>query len=154
MYDMFFIIMQESLHKRLIRRHGVGLVIIDYLQRLHMSGRFERHELLIGEMTKALKTLALESRVAVVLLAQLNRQAEDGREPKLSDLRDSGTLEQDARQILLLSYDGEKQHHILEVAKNNFGKSNKDVGIKREDGKQRFVEVASQFDGLPGEEQL
>ena len=89
--------------KRLIRRHSVGLVIIDYLQRLNMPGRFERHELLIGEMTKAFKTLALETRVAVVLLAQLNRQAEDGREPRLSDLRDSGRIEQEADNVLLLS---------------------------------------------------
>jgi replicative DNA helicase len=83
---------------------GLGLVIIDYLQLLASERRYDSRVVEVGAMSRALKQLAKELAVPVVCLAQLNRASEargDGR-PKLSDLRESGSLEQDADVVLLL----------------------------------------------------
>lgn len=80
------------------------LVIIDYLQLITPIGRFERHDLAIGSITRELKQMAMTFDVPVVLLSQLNRGVEQRAEkrPMMSDLRDSGSIEQDADVIMLL----------------------------------------------------
>lgn len=89
--------------RRHARKHEVGLVVIDYLQLLEIAGKFDRHDLRIGAMSKLFKMLALETNIAVVLLSQLSRASErEGRKPRLSDLRDSGNVEQDADNIILI----------------------------------------------------
>jgi replicative DNA helicase len=90
--------------RRMKARQGLGLVIIDYLQLLASERRYDSRVVEVGAMSRALKQLAKELAVPVVCLAQLNRASEargDGR-PKLSDLRESGSLEQDADVVLLL----------------------------------------------------
>lgn len=88
-----------------IRKDGVKLVLIDYLQRMnHDRKAGGRHDLHVGDTAKQLKTLARDCEIPVVCLAQLNRQVEsrgDGK-PKLSDLRDSGEIEQEADNVILL----------------------------------------------------
>jgi replicative DNA helicase len=89
--------------RRLTARHSIGLVVIDYLQLVETTGaggrnRYEQ----VSEISRGLKRLARESAVPVVILAQLNRESEkDSRAPRLSDLRDSGGIEQDADIVLL-----------------------------------------------------
>jgi len=90
--------------RRHARRHGVRLLVVDYLQLLRPENPKEPRYLQVGASAKRLKELAREAGVAVLCLAQLNRQAEnrpDGM-PRLSDLRDSGEVEQDADVVLLL----------------------------------------------------
>jgi len=77
---------------------GKHLVVIDYLQLLQTSGRYETRNLEVGAITRELKLLAMELNIPIVLLSQLSRAVEQRQEkrPMLSDLRDSGNIEQDA----------------------------------------------------------
>lgn len=86
-----------------VRRHKVGLIVVDYLGRLNVRGQFDRHDLRVAALSEAFKNLASDTQAAVVVCCQLNRASErDGRLPTLSDLRDSGAIEQDADVVLLL----------------------------------------------------
>lgn len=84
--------------RRLKLEKELGLVIIDYLQLMKVTRVAERRDLEISEISKALKGLAKELDIPIVALSQLNRQLErrDDKRPRLSDLRESGSLEQDA----------------------------------------------------------
>ena len=84
--------------RRLKLEKGLGLVIIDYLQLMKVTRPNERRDLDISEISRSLKGLAKELQIPVIALSQLNRQLEkrDGKRPRLSDLRESGSLEQDA----------------------------------------------------------
>ena len=90
--------------RRLKLRHGIRLVVIDYLQLIEPEDRKNpRHEQ-VANISRRLKHLARELKIPVVALAQLNREVEarSGGRPKLSDLRDTGALEQDADVVMLL----------------------------------------------------
>lgn len=82
------------------------LVVIDYLTLIHGTGRKERH-LEVGEISRNLKRMARDLKVPVIVLAQLNRSLEQRKDkrPMLSDLRDSGEIEQDADKVLFLHRD-------------------------------------------------
>ncbi|AKM19829.1 Replicative DNA helicase [Geobacillus sp. 12AMOR1] len=117
-----------NLRKRPNERH---LVVIDYLTLVQGSGRRERH-LEVGEISRTLKRMARELNVSVIALAQLNRGVEhrQDKRPVLSDLRDSGEIEQDADKIVFLHredyYDKESQQNTIDVivAKNRNGPLN------------------------------
>lgn len=85
------------------RRHGLDVVFVDYLSLLDLPDA-ERDDLRVGAASMALKRMAQDMRIPVVLLAQLNRKPEDRAdgEPTLSDLRRSGDLEQDADKVILI----------------------------------------------------
>ena len=123
-------------------RHGIDIAFIDHIQfitpyRINNASRNDTLAQYSGQIIQVAKAL----QIPIICASQLSRDSEKKtRKPQLSDLRDSGALEQDARQILLLYYDSEREMHILEVAKNNYGQSRKAVYIKRIDGKQRFEE--------------
>jgi replicative DNA helicase len=87
--------------RRMVRAERCGLIIVDYVQLLEGSSRNQSDYSRVSEASRAVKTIAKELNVPVIAVAQLNRAAAD-KEPKLSDLRDSGQLEQDADAILLL----------------------------------------------------
>jgi replicative DNA helicase len=91
---------KQSLKEKPDKKH---LVIIDYLTLIHGSGRKERH-LEVGEISRNLKRLARDLQVPIIVLAQLNRALEQRKDkrPMLSDLRDSGEIEQDADKVLFL----------------------------------------------------
>lgn len=91
---------------RKARRYAPDLVIIDYLQLINPSKRTGNANYDYGEVSKAMKNLAKELEIPVVLLSQLTRSNErENRRPRLSDLRDTGQLEQDADAVVLLHAD-------------------------------------------------
>ncbi|MBQ7413373.1 MAG: replicative DNA helicase [Alphaproteobacteria bacterium] len=98
---------------------GLGLIVIDYLQLISAGGRSENRVQELSEMTRALKIMAKELNVPVIVLSQLSRLVEqrDNKKPMLSDLRESGSIEQDAdivmfvyREIYYLQNDEPKRH--------------------------------------------
>ncbi|MEW8439908.1 MAG: replicative DNA helicase [Candidatus Thiodiazotropha taylori] len=109
---------------RIKRKHGLGMVVVDYLQlvRAKAESRFQE----VSEISRALKALAKELQVPIIALSQLSRDIESrpGGRPRLSDLRESGQLEQDADLVAFLykqNVDSAKEIVTLEVAKQRNG---------------------------------
>jgi replicative DNA helicase len=97
----------KSKARRLKKNKGLGLIIIDYLQLMEAQHKSERRDLEISEISRSLKSLAKELNIPVIALSQLNRRLEsrDNKKPQLSDLRESGAIEQDADLVLLIYRD-------------------------------------------------
>ena len=93
--------------RRLKMDKGLGLVIVDYLQLMRGSIHTERRDLEISEISRSLKLLAKELNIPVIALSQLNRKLEErsDKRPQLSDLRESGALEQDADVVMFIYRD-------------------------------------------------
>lgn len=90
--------------RRLAARHKLGFIVVDYLQLLSPTDPKVPREQQVAEISRGLKALAKELDVPVLVLSQLNRSAEkENRTPKLSDLRESGSIEQDADVVLMLA---------------------------------------------------
>jgi replicative DNA helicase len=90
--------------RRLTARHQVAVLVIDYLQLLTIGGRPESRQVEVSEISRGIKAMARELEIPVVCLSQLNRAAEqrEGHRPRMSDLRDSGSIEQDADVVAML----------------------------------------------------
>ncbi len=91
--------------RRLKAQHNVSLIIVDYIQMVHGSGRFERREQEIASISRSLKALAKELDIPVIACSQLSRQVEQRggeKRPQLSDLRESGAIEQDADVVMFI----------------------------------------------------
>ena len=93
--------------RRAVRKHGVRLVIVDYLQKIKAADRSEKRTYEVAEVSGKLKDIAVQTGVAMLCLAQLNRESEreKGRQPRLTDLADSGQIERDADLVMLLNRD-------------------------------------------------
>jgi replicative DNA helicase len=105
---------------------GIDLIVVDYLQLMHGSGLYKENRVLeIGEISQGLKNIARELKVPVLSLAQLSRAVENRgtKQPMLSDLRESGSIEQDADVVMFLyrEDDDERENVKLGIAKHRNG---------------------------------
>lgn len=111
--------------RRHVRRHGIKLVIVDYLQKITPAHRHEKRTYEVAQVSGQLKAVAEKTKVALLTLAQLNRESDRDkpRRPKLTDLADSGQIERDADVVALLHRDRSQPEGLAEliVAKNRDG---------------------------------
>lgn len=122
----------SQMKAKLRRLKDVGLVIIDYLQLMSSGRRIENRVQEVSELTRSLKIMAKELNVPLIVLSQLARRSEDRKDgrPQLSDLRESGSIEQDADSVLFLVNDAaaegepERQNIMkIVVGKNRHGET-------------------------------
>ena len=107
--------------RRLKNLYGIECVMVDYIGLMHLGSRVESRQQEIGTISRYLKALARELNVPVVVLSQLNRGVEgrEGNRPRMSDLRESGSIEQDADVIMLLHREDYYHRGDLEWEKTN-----------------------------------
>jgi replicative DNA helicase len=93
--------------RRLQSEHGLNLLVVDYIQLMSARGRYENRTLELASISRSMKGLAKELNVPIVVLSQLSRapEARSDHRPQLSDLRESGALEQDADVVILIYRD-------------------------------------------------
>ena len=98
------VLQMRAMARRLQAEHGLGLLVIDYLQLIHTQHHYDSPVQQISEITRNLKGLARELNIPVIVLSQLNRAVESrpDQRPKLSDLRESGAIEQDADMVMFI----------------------------------------------------
>lgn len=118
--------------RRMKRKHGVELVILDYLQKLNPEHRHEKRTYEVAEGSKRLKAVAHQNQVALIAIAQLNRESErdKGRLPRASDLADSGQIERDADNIMLLHRNRSENEYEAKL-----------IVVKQRDGETGIVKL-------------
>jgi len=132
--------------RRMRAEHGIGFLIVDYLQLVQFRGRVENRQQEVAEISRALKALARELKLPVLACSQLSRAVEqrEGRRPQLSDLRESGSLEQDSDVVMFIHFNPDSEHKNLAeiiVAKQRNGPTGSvDLVFLREFGKFQSVE--------------
>jgi replicative DNA helicase len=152
--------------RRLKAQHDIGLLIVDYIQLMHSTGRIENRQQEMAMISRGLKSLAKELQIPVVACSQLSRMVEmrgGDKRPQLSDLRESGAIEQDAdvvmfvyrREFYLSHLDREDARRIevegkaeIIVAKQRNGPTGRiDLAFVKD--YVRFESLATRYDGAP-----
>lgn len=136
--------------RRLKQQHNLKLVVIDYLQLMSSGKKVESRQQEVSEFSRALKLLAKELEVPVIAISQLNRGPEQrtDKRPQMSDLRESGSIEQDADMVILLHRDKsdpsrEGEADVI-VAKHRNGPT-KDIVLAFQGHYSRFANMANDF---------
>ena len=154
--------------RRLVREHGVQLILIDYLQLMNASGMsFGSRQEEVSNISRSLKGLAKELNIPIVALSQLNRSVEkrdgdDGKRPQLSDLRESGAIEQDADMVCFIHrpeyykiFQDEKGRNLRGMAEFIIAKHRNGavdtVLLRFKSEYARFQDVADDYVPVPGE---
>jgi len=133
----------------------IGLIIIDYLQLMKTRASSERRDLEISEISRSLKILAKELSLPVIALSQLNRKLEERQDkrPLLSDLRESGALEQDADVVAFIYRD-----EVYNKDENNPKKGTAEILLKKQrngpigDVRVKFFDAYTRFENLTSRE--
>jgi replicative DNA helicase len=154
----------RSKARRLHFERGIDLIIVDYLQLIQGDGRNETRVQEISNITRALKTLARELNVPILALSQLSRavEARPSHVPQLSDLRESGSIEQDADVVIFihredLNCSPEDWSRVHDIEKEPYPRGIADIHIaKHRNGplgqiKLRFLSRIAKFDNLEAE---
>ncbi len=141
--------------RRLKKEKGLGLVVIDYLQLMSGKDRRENRQQEISGITRSLKIMAKEVGVPVILLSQLSRASEkrDSKRPLLSDLRESGSIEQDADVVIFLhreNYYNKEADNVSQiiVAKQRSGPTG-EINVGWRGDQTRFAELSNQTEAAP-----
>lgn len=116
------ILQMRTMARRLQAEHGLGLIIVDYLQLMSGRRNYDSPVQMVTEISRGLKGLAKELNIPIIALSQLSRAIEsrDGHRPKLSDLRDSGSIEQDADLVMFIHReDKNKGRDQVDPSKHN-----------------------------------
>ena len=124
---------RSKVRKLSLEQKELGLIVIDYIQLMKTGYRLERRDLEIAEISKSLKNLAKELNVPILALSQLNRMLEQrtDKRPQLSDLRESGSLEQDADIVMFV--------YREDVYRNKKNKENGESSDESNDGRAELI---------------
>ena len=135
--------------KNIARNQKFDCIVIDYLQLVKSERKFSNRASEVGEISKAIKALAMELKVPIILLSQLNRTSEhtENKEPEISELRESGDIEQDASIIILLWNMSKDSHKAkgLKIGKNRQGELGK-IGYEFDGEHMMFRERHETFE--------
>ncbi len=129
-------------------KNKTSLIIVDYLQLIDVEG--ENRAIAVGKVSYALKGLAKELQVPVLAMCQLNRQSEfrEGGRPQLSDLKESGSIEQDADVVMLIHrLHTDRENATIIIAKNRNGPTC-DISMKFAPAQCRFIDLKGDQNGI------
>ena len=130
----------EITARRLKNRNRLDLLVIDYLQLVRNAGNFNNREQEVADISRTLKLLSLELEIPIVALCQLNRNASKN-EPTLADIRESGSIEQDADNVIFLYQENEDKNNVtVDLQKQRAGNTGK--------SRLKFNKVISEFINL------
>ena len=135
--------------RRLKRQHNIELLVVDYLQLMQSGSRVESRQQEISEISRKLKGLARELNIPIIAISQLSRAVESrqGNRPQLSDLRESGSIEQDADVVVLLF-----REEYYNPTEENIGKATAIIGKQRNgpvgDCDLAFLKQFARFENL------
>lgn len=131
----------EKTIRKLKNKNELDLVIIDYIQLIKNQGKFSSREQQVADISRTLKLLTLELNIPIIALCQLNRNATKA-EPSLADLRESGSIEQDADNVFFLYEEKEQDAQIIDIVLKIAKQRNGEIGkvyLKFNKPKNEFV---------------
>jgi replicative DNA helicase len=139
----------------------LALIVVDYLQQMSSGMRAESRRVEVGQISRALKQLAMETGVPVLALSQLNRQSEGtaSKAPTMAEMRESGDIEQDADVIILMHVPATREDHVEQIKemgqacvrmtleKNRQGKSGQVIDVAFDGARMLFRRVRDVIGG-------